>query len=258
MPTVIQLTDLHLFSNTEQDFKGQNPWQNLNHLLAQIEVDGLPDLFLLTGDLSQDETPESYRLLFERMEETGVPWEWIPGNHDQLDYMACFKPVNASVCLGRWQWLLLNSNSGQPHGELPETERKHLLDALARPKAEFQAVAVHHQPLLVGPERQGAFHCELAQPDQVAGIDNIPLQDDGWLWQTLCKYPQVKAVICGHVHQEHELERDGLTMFTTPATSIQFMPHINDFEIDPQPPGYRCFILSDDGGINSWVVRLQS
>ncbi|OOV88759.1 metallophosphoesterase [Oceanospirillum linum] len=255
--SVIQLTDLHLFARTEQDFKGQNPWQNLQAILQQIERQGLPDLFLLTGDLSQDETSESYRILSERMDAVGVPWVWIPGNHDQPELMAQYRSVESSVCLGRWQWLLLSSNSGQPHGELSVPARNQLLEMLADPMAEFQAVAVHHQPLLVGPDRQGFFHSELAEPGQVAGIDSIPLRDDGWLWQTLCEYRHVKAVICGHVHQAHQIERDGLVLYTTPATSIQFAPHINNFEIDSQAPGYRNLTLLDDGNILSKVERLN-
>ncbi|MFG1491430.1 hypothetical protein ABMA58_19420, partial [Oceanospirillum sp. HFRX-1_2] len=129
--------------------------------------------------------------------------------------------------------------------------------SLDNPKARFQAVAVHHQPLLVGPERKGLFYSELKDPEQIAGIDSIPLQDDGWLWQTLSQQPQVKAVICGHVHQDQQIGRDGLTLFTTPATSIQFRADINGFEPDDLAPGYRCFQLEDDGELKSRTERLK-
>ena len=259
--SVIQLTDLHLLADITQDFKGQNPWRNLNRLLAQIACEGQPDLYLLTGDLCQDHSPEAarmvYQMLAERMDQTGACWKWIPGNHDEPDLMAEFKTPESSVVVGNWQWLLLNSNSGSPHGELADSERQALQAFLGNPKARFQAVAVHHQPLLVGSERQGLFYCELSNPDQVAGIDNIPLQDDGWLWQSLCQQPQVKAVICGHVHQDQQIKRDGLTLFTAPATSIQFRADINDFELDELAAGYRYFYLSDDGSVVSRVERLK-
>lgn len=258
--SVIQLTDLHLLADTAQGFKGCNPWRNLNNLLAQIACDGQPDLYLLTGDLSQDHSPELadrvYHQLAERMQQNGVNWEWLPGNHDQPELMTRYKTLAPSVVVGSWRWLLLNTCSGQPHGELAADARDQLLYQLAEPKARFQAVAVHHQPLLVGPERQGMYHSELAAPDQVAGIDNIPLRDEGWLWRTLRGQPQVKAVICGHVHQAQCIERDGLTLFTAPATSVQFTPDINDFAIDDRPPGYRCMTLHDDGSLETEVRRL--
>jgi len=260
--SVIQLTDLHLLADTHQKFKGQNPWSNFNRLLAQIACGDQPDLYLLTGDLCQDHSPEAcravYRMLAERMDQTGCLWQWIPGNHDQPELMAEYKAQESSVVVGDWQWLLLNSNSGSPHGELADSERQTLQASLDNPKARFQAVAVHHQPLLVGPGRQGLFYSELPEPEAVAGIDSIPLRDNGWLWQVLCEQAQVKAAICGHVHQEHELERDGLTLFTTPATSIQFTADINGFELDPAPPGYRCFELLNDGSVKSCTERLKS
>lgn len=259
--SVIQLTDLHLLADIAEDFKGQNPWRNLNRLLAQIACEGQPDLYLLTGDLCQDHSPEAarkvYRMLAECMDKTGIRWQWIPGNHDEPKLMAEFKKVEPSVVVGDWQWLLLNSNSGSPHGELADNERQVLLASLSDPKAAYQAVAVHHQPLLVGPERKGFFYSELSDPDQVAGIDSIPLRDAGWLWQTLCQQSQVKAVICGHVHQDQQIERDGLILFTTPATSIQFKADINGFELEQLLPGYRCIQLSDKGAVESWVERLK-
>ncbi len=258
--SVIQLTDLHLLADIKRDFKGQNPWRNLNHLLAQIACDGQPDLYLLTGDLCQDHTPEAarlvYRMLAERMDQTGSRWQWIPGNHDQPELMAEYKVPELSVVAGDWQWLLLNSNSGHPHGELAEPERQMLLTMLAEPEARYQVVAVHHQPLLVGPGRQGLFYSELAAPEQVAGIDSIPLMDRGWLWQTLSVQPRVKAVICGHVHQEQQIERNGLALLASPATSIQFTADINGFELSDLAPGYRCLQLSDDGLVTSWIERL--
>ena len=256
--SLIQLTDLHLFANPEQGFKGQKPWQNLLDLLAQIEQQGLPDLFLLTGDLSQDESYESYLMLYQLMERIGVSWYWIPGNHDQVDLMSKLKPVIPSVTLGAWQWLLLDSNSGEPYGKLSSSQRMQLQAALEQPEAEHIGVAIHHQPLLVGPARQGKFLVELDTLDDIAGIDSIPLQDEGWLWKTLVDCSAVKAVICGHVHQSHEIKRDGLTLYTTPATSIQFTADINAFELDMLAPGYRRFGLYNDGRVESRVERLAS
>lgn len=259
--SVIQLTDLHLLADITQGFKGQNPWHNLNRLLAQIACEGQPDLYLLTGDLCQDPSPEAartvYRMLAERMDQTGARWQWIPGNHDEPKLMAEFKTPESSVVVGDWQWLLLNSNCGNPHGELVDSERQMMHSALANPSAIFQAVAVHHQPLLVGPNRKGLFYSELTDPDQVAGIDSIPLQDGDWLWQNLSQKKQVKAVVCGHVHQSQQIERDGLMFYTAPATSVQFKADINAFELDNLAPGYRYFELSDDGLVISRDERLR-
>lgn len=256
--SVIQLTDLHLFADQDHIFKGQNPWRNLVAILDQIQQSGWPDLFLLTGDLSQDESEESYQQLYRLMQSTGVSWHWIPGNHDRLDIMQALHPVDFSVVYGQWQWLLLDSQSGEPHGDLSDSQRLQIEAALKQPLAPYQAVAIHHQPLLVGPERQGGNHHHLMDnsPD-IAGIDSIPLRDNGWLWQTLTCFEQVKTVICGHVHQEHNLQRGRLNLLTTPATSIQFTSDINEFQLADLAPGYRQLELMADGSVESQVYRLN-
>ncbi len=257
--SVVQLTDLHLLADPEQDFKGQKPWHNLVVVLEQSLKAHPVDLFLLTGDLSQDESVESYQQLYQLMQETGVPWHWIPGNHDSVDLMQALHPIDFSVVSGEWQWLLLNSQSGQPHGELDESQRQQLLQALEQPQALYQAIAVHHQPLLVGPGRQGENHNPLMDNSEtIAGIDSIPLRDQGWLWQTLTGFPAVKTVICGHVHQEQHLVKDQLSLLTTPATSIQFASDINEFQIADLAPGYRWLNLMPDGHVESRVYRLEN
>lgn len=256
--SVIQLTDLHLFADQSYIFKGQNPWHNLVAILERIEASGWPDLFLLTGDLSQDESEDSYQQLYQLMQSTGVAWHWIPGNHDRLELMQALHPVDFSVVYGQWQWLLLDSQSGEPHGDLSDAQRKQLKQALKQPLAPYQAVAIHHQPLLVGPERQGKKHHHLMDnsPD-IAGIDSIPLRDNGWLWQTLNDFEPVKTVICGHVHQEQNLQQGRLSLLTTPATSIQFTSDINDFQLAELAPGYRQLKLMSDGSVESQVFRLN-
>lgn len=257
--SVIQLTDLHLLADPQAEFKGQYPWHNLVRIIERIGQNGWPDLFLLTGDLSQDESEASYRMLFDLMQSTGTSWYWLPGNHDDTTLMEQLHPIHQSVTLGRWQWLLLDSQSGSPHGELNTEQQQWLQQQLATPQASWQAIALHHQPLLVGPDRQGKLHQTSMDDDEsIGGIDSIPLRDQGWLWQTLSQYTQVRGVICGHVHQAHTICHQGLTLYTSPATSIQFTSDINEFQLDSElNPGYRQLYLTADGRIESHVCRLS-
>lgn len=256
---LIQLTDLHLLADPEADFKGQQPWHNFLAILAEIEQSGWPDLFLLTGDLSQDESLESYERLYQTMQATGVPWYWLPGNHDRVDLMQSLHPIEFSVLCKDWCFLLLNSQSGQPHGVLDQAQRVLIQQVLQQQRAKPILVAVHHHPLLVGAGRLGELHHSTQEgDDNIQGIDQIPLRDSGWLWQTLSQQPAVKLVLCGHVHQAQQVIRDGLTLLTTPATSIQFKAAVNDFELDEQKAGYRIIQLETDGGFFTEVKRLTA
>lgn len=254
---LIQLTDLHLLADPEACFKGQKPWHNLMAILDAIEQEGWPDLLLLTGDLSQDVSQASYVRLYERLQLTGVPWYWLPGNHDCVDAMQALHPIQFVAVHQGWRLLLLNTQSGQPQGALDMRQRQAILQQLESHRAEPILVALHHQPLLVGEGRLGQLHQSSQDGDeQIQGIDQIPLRDEGWLWQTLSQYSAVKLVLCGHVHQAQQIEREGLTLLTTPATSIQFQAGINAFELDPQPAGYRVIRLEAQGGFTTEVKRL--
>ncbi len=45
------------------------------------------DLIFLTGDLSQDETHQSYEKITEQLSQLNAPVYWIPGNHDNVTHM---------------------------------------------------------------------------------------------------------------------------------------------------------------------------
>lgn len=256
---LIQLTDLHLLADPDANFKGQQPWHNFVAILAEIEQSGWPDIFLLTGDLSQDESLESYKRLYHRMQATGVPWHWLPGNHDHIEFMQLLHPIEFSVSYNGWCFLLLNSQSGQPHGALDQAQRMAIQQLVRTQQAKPILVAVHHHPLLVGAGRLGELHHPTQEnDDNIQGIDLIPLRDSGWLWQTLSQQSAVKLVLCGHVHQAQQVTRDGLTLLTTPATSIQFKADVNDFELDEQNAGYRVILLNAEGSFNTEVKRLQA
>ena len=59
----------------------------------------------------------------------------------------------------------------------------------------------------------------------------------------LRQYPDVRWMICGHVHLDQEIQRDGLTMLTTPATCFQVSKVSQTFKILPGPPGFRVVYI---------------
>ena len=87
--TIIQITDTHLFAEDTGVLFGVNPSIGFYRVLEKIkqELDNKPDLFLLTGDLSQDETEIAYQRLVDALTPFNIPVFWIPGNHDDLKKM---------------------------------------------------------------------------------------------------------------------------------------------------------------------------
>lgn len=245
---VIQLTDTHLFREPGGQQKGVDTHATLQAVVADVaarhgDFDGL----LLTGDLSQDETPESYELLERVLAplRRGAPVHAIPGNHDDLDSMrsrltAAGFHVLDDLRLDGWRIALLDSRvPGRVHGELGAAQVGRLQSSL-RGASEHVIVALHHPPVKI----------------DSAWIDATRCLDGGDLLGVLTS-PPVKAVVCGHVHQEFEGIQDSISILTTPSTCVQFTPRVDDFAIDHDAaPGYRILELEDDGSWSTSVRRV--
>ena len=63
----------------------------------------------------------------------------------------------------------------------------------------------------------------------------------------------VRAVICGHVHQASELRRGRVQFWSTPSTCAQFLPKSEFFALDERPPGLRWLELHPDGRVTTRV-----
>ena len=59
------------------------------------------------------------------------------------------------------------------------------------------------------------------------------------LFTVLDRFPQVRAVLWGHVHQEIDRERNGVRLLASPSTCIQFAPGSEDFNVSTE--GARLF-----------------
>lgn len=241
---VVQITDTHLFADRDRELKGTATAQSLQAVLERVkQLQPQPDMLLLTGDLSQDETPESYQHLLAAVTPLSIPSYWLPGNHDDVPLMQQIlkeEPLFAhkSFPQGDWQFLLLDSTiPGCVEGELSP-------QSLAWLEYELQAsdyptlIALHHPP------------CSINSP----GFDAVGLQNPDALLAIIDRHPQVQLVVFGHIHQEFSLERRGVHYFGTPSTCIQFLPQSSEFALDPSPPGFRVFKLNTDG---TWETRVE-
>ncbi|MBD3885519.1 3',5'-cyclic-AMP phosphodiesterase [Phormidium tenue FACHB-886] len=246
---VAQLTDTHLFADESQTMRGfptVRSFQAVLNRLAQLEP--RPDLLLLTGDLSQDETIASYQQLRDRLAPLQIPAYWIAGNHDQsLEDMAAV--LNGDWVLpeksfqrGGWHFVLLNSMLPQQvQGKLSDEALAWLEQKLEQFSDQPTLVSLHHPPLAIGS----------------AWMDAIGLENREALFAVLDQHPQVKLVIFGHIHQAFDRWRNGVQYLGAPSTCIQFAPDANEFAIDPdRQPGFRLLTLFANGRYDTQVIRI--
>jgi len=247
---IAQLTDTHLFADPEQDLKGIQTAASLEVVLKHLqELQPRPHYLLLSGDLSQDETPESYDRLVDLLAPLQIPAYWLPGNHDALPTMAerlQAHPLRSEKAFsaGGWRIVLLNSAwPGHVEGELAPAELNWLAAQLQDHSQQPALIVLHHPPLPIGS----------------AWMDAIALQNSAEFLALVDRHPQVKLVLFGHIHQEFEQQRRGVTYLGSPSTCVQFQPNRQEFGIDTEAqPGFRLLALFPDGSYATQIQRVAA
>ena len=84
-------------------------------------------------------------------------------------------------------------------------------------------------------------------------IDKMGLNNADALFAITDRFPQVKGMIFGHIHQQFESARKNVRMIGSPSTCIQFKPESEQFQADGLPPAYRWFDLRADGTFETGV-----
>ncbi len=244
---LVQLSDSHLFAEAGGTLLGMNTRDSLQRVIELVRArQPQIDLLLATGDLSQDGTLESYQQFRDLSQQIGAPARWIPGNHDEPQVMAqatmgsaLLEPV---VDVGNWRVILLDSAvPGSVPGYLADVQLQRLAQALSEAPGRHHLVCFHHHPVSIG--------CAWMEP--------IGLRNPEALFAVLDRFPQVRAVLWGHVHQEIDRERQGVRLLASPSTCIQFAPGSEDFQVSEQAPGYRWLRLHADGRLETGVERVQ-
>lgn len=245
--SVVQITDIHLFADPNQELEGTTTAQSFAAVLKQVkQLQPQPNLLLLTGDLSQDETPEAYWQLRNMLSPLSIPTYWIPGNHDNLPVMQQIlnqEPIFTHKIwqLGGWQFIMLNcALPGRIDGELSPQSLEWLEQQLQIASNCPTLIALHHPPLPIGS----------------AWLDRINLRNSEDLFAVLERHPQVRLTIFGHIHQEFEQERHGINYLGTPSTCIQFKPKSPNYALEPSLPGFRLLKLYPDGNWETKVERV--
>ncbi|CAH3792147.1 3'%2C5'-cyclic adenosine monophosphate phosphodiesterase CpdA [Serratia marcescens] len=148
------------------------------------------------------------------------------------------------VLLGdSWQVLMLDSQVfGVPHGELSEYQLEWMERCLQAHPERYTLLLLHHHPL----------------PSGCTWLDQHSLRNPHMLGAILLRYPKVNTVVCGHIHQDLDLEWQGRRLLATPSTCVQFKPHCTNFTIDDVSPGWRYLDLLPDGGVETQVFRLEN
>lgn len=228
---LVQVSDCHLSGAVGADYRGQDADANLQALTPALRAFD-PDVLVLTGDLSEDGSFESYCRLADWAASFGCRVWWIPGNHDVPERIlvpfgaAGFEggfQTGSRLEAGGWQFLLLDSTwPNDPAGELNEA-RLAGWDVLC-PSRPF-GVFVHHQPLPVGAH----------------WIDKVGMRAPERLWDRVEAGPRPAFIAFGHIHQRFRRRHAGVECLAAPSTAANSLPGTPRFTAGESTPMARWF-----------------
>ena len=241
---VVQVSDCHVSADPNADYRGFRAGSMLESLLPAIR--GFqPDILLLTGDVSEDASAESYGRVSALLCSIGAPVLALPGNHDDPKTMARFFPN------GPWDgprfhseksWQLVLLDSTRPNeiaGHFPEGQLEGLSAGLASTQAKHILVALHHQPLEVGSP----------------WIDKYALRAPGALLQIIERDSRIRCLTWGHIHQDFAANLGGIHLLGSPSSVANSIPGREKFTADAAGPACRWLILGRGGGVETGLLR---
>jgi len=244
---IVQISDTHLCADPDRFLRGINTQECLSSILNLATKNlQLANLVLATGDISHDESRDSYRFIKQCFQDVNADVRVLPGNHDEINTLrdvmgqGCWPSVDD---MGTWRLIGLNSHvPRESFGFLGSDQLNGLETALAASEEKHVIVALHHPPI------------ETGSP----WLDKIGLKNEKQLRRLLSKFNCVKAVAFGHAHQEMDEVRDGIRWLCCPSTCVQFLPCTVTAYSDTCLPGFRWLKLHAEGKLETGVERITN
>ena len=200
-------------------------------------------------DATDAEYEASYAILESILGRLEVPFHVLMGNHDRrgpFRRVMLSKPAPETerhryvVDVDGYRLCALDSLvPGQKPGRLGEDQLDWLRDRLREAADRHAVIVVHHHAVPVGLER----------------LDVQMLLDADALWEVIREAGNVRGVLCGHVHLQHEEVRDGIPVVTTPSTYFQGSKLFKEKRHLPGPPALRL-VRCRGGAMTSELLSL--
>ena len=218
---IAQITDIHI--GFDPDNPAEYNRKRLDEVLdVLIEGPNRPDLLLATGDLTDRGDDDSYRRLANAFSRCPFPvWPSV-GNHDLRDNFHARFPgfddgngfVQYAIDLPELRLMTIDTLEEGRHGGAFCERRAAWLDAeLAKAPTKPTYIVMHHPPVESGIEWMNT------DPDEpwVRAFTDV----------VRC-HPQVRGLICGHLHRSVTVAWEGRTVAicssTAPQVSLDLRP----------------------------------
>jgi 3',5'-cyclic-AMP phosphodiesterase len=228
---------------------------------AVLRLDPAPDAVLVSGDVTNTADAASYARAAEVLAPLPMPVHVLAGNHDDRAALRAAFPLGAEVAAdgdAPYRWTVRcgalrlvgcdTTVPGSDAGRFGAESIAWLSARLAEEPLVPTIVAMHHPPVAIG----------------IAPLDAIGLPDaDGAsLAGLLAGAPQVRRVVCGHVHRAAAGALGGLGVFTCPSVYMQADLDLSgdasaEIVLAPGAAAFGVHVLTGDGEIVSHVAPVD-
>jgi len=211
---VAQISDFHIVEPGHKACAIVPTCENLERLVDYLNnLDPLPDVALVTGDLTHDGTTAQATEAKRLLDRLRIPYHVVPGNHDDRRVLntvfagsAC--PTQDAEFL---QYVLedydvrliaLDSTKlGAPGGEFCQ-RRAAWLEAQLNKAAEKPTILFMHHP----PTKFGVLETD---EDGFSGADLLA--------GLVERFPAIERILCGHIHLTAHMQWGGVDICTAPS-----------------------------------------
>jgi 3',5'-cyclic-AMP phosphodiesterase len=248
-----QLSDLHLGA----DWEGVDPRPRLERVIAAVRALRNPvDAVVVSGDLSDDGSDQSYEAARELLARFDVPVHVLPGNHDDRAGLrrafglpgAGADPVDYTAEVGALRLVVLDSSvPGQDPGAFDPGQLRWLDRELGREPNRPAILVLHHPPLPTGIPEWDEINLAVSEREALAAV--------------VGRHPQLRVIAGGHLHRTAASALAGRPVLSVPSTYFQGRPDFqprdfaNEEFVNCDPPGFALHVLRD-GELSSQVELL--
>jgi Icc protein len=249
MTTILQITDTHIVCDGGFVSGRLDTAAALSRLISRIQSIraqiGTIDAVLISGDLSDDGTAQSYVRFKALLAPLDLPLLAIPGNHDArapmraafADQFEAEGPLDWATQIGDLSIIGLDTLvEGAGKGTLSAQSLTFLNASLAKAKNAPTLLALHHPPFRSG----------------INFMDEIGLTNCDAFRDIVADYTGPLRIVCGHIHSMMVMDVGGHIAISAPSPCSTFS---YDLRADA-PVGFNN--LEDGCLLHTWNAGFQT